>query len=186
MQGRYSLRDLRSVFVAEDLRNHLGGEYVAAERRWRFHTAASRADARALLERQPDVGVLHVPGMQHEAKTVRELGGRFIRVRNHEGAYLDTHDLAVFQNQDGADACLTELYSRFAATRTRRDGTQNVARTRSFRATDRRRTRQRHSAPVRERRKMERADRGLPKVSSAPTRQATPGRARWRVTRPKV
>lgn len=116
MQGRYSLRDLRSVFVAEDLRNHLGGEYVAAERRWRFHTAQSRADARALLDRQPDVGVLHIPGLQHEAKTVKDLGGRFIRVRNHQGAYLDAHDLAVFQNQDAADNCLAEVYAKFAAT----------------------------------------------------------------------
>lgn len=116
MQGRYSLRDLRSVFVANELRNHLGGEYIAAERRWHFHTAESRADARAFLDRQPDVGVLHLHGLQHEAKAVKDMGGRFIRVRNHEGTYLDAHDLAVFRNEDAANACLAEVYSKFAAT----------------------------------------------------------------------
>jgi hypothetical protein len=122
----YSLRDLRSVFAGDELRA-LGGEYLSAERRWRFTSREQRIDAQRLLDTRPEIGVLYLPNLSAEEKRVHELGGVFIRVRSdHETkrdvdrkdkrAYKRERDFAIFSSEAEAQNALVELYQTFAAT----------------------------------------------------------------------
>jgi hypothetical protein len=97
MSGAYSLRDLRSALIREDLRRDLQGSHDGISRRWSFPSKLARDEARVACEARPTI-IRTFPYAREHVQTIREHGGFDVIGQHEAGGIRSPHRTVIFNS----------------------------------------------------------------------------------------